>query len=358
MIFNKTLVANSISAKMQLRERDAIRSCFNINEGRFSGEMKANGLKANAGRIPAEVFREFDNVTVERMKLDEGDAFLNDLMPMSRSLPIGKLTFENRRASDAGNVQTSMTGQIGVKFDSVDFSIDGTIIPVHDNGYSRNWREFSAGESEGFDALIDDQRENVSAHRNHLADTFLDGHKDKNSQLIVVDSRSWAGMRADSRVAQIDLGAGGINFDFTDQTKTGDEIKNAFIQIRDVMRITNKCSVDLVYYVSEEIASNFERKFSTQYNAQTIEAELMQLRGVSAIKSSSKLGSAAATAGNEMMALPMNGLVRPLVGMGVSTIAQPRQVYNANYDFIVASAVGWEVRTDYFNNTCAMSAKD
>jgi hypothetical protein len=358
MIFNKTLVANSIAAKRQLRERDAIRSCFNINEQRFGGEYRAHGLKANAGRIPDEVFREFDNVTVERMKLDEGDAFLNDLMPMSRALPIGKLTFENRRASDAGNVQTSMTGQIGVKFDNVDFSIDGTIIPVHDNGFSRNWREFSAGQSEGFDVLIDDQRENVSAHRNHLADTFLDGHKDKNSQVIVVDTRKWEGMRNDARVVQIDLGAGGVNFDFTDQTKTGDQIKNAFIEIRDTMRITNKCTSDLTYYVSEEIASNFERKFSTQYDAQTIEAELMQLRGVAGIKASSKLGSAAVIAGNELMAFPMNGLVRPLTGMGVSTIAQPRQVYNANYDFIVASAIGWEVRTDFFNNSCAMSAKD
>jgi len=358
MIFNKSLVANNLRAEKQIRERDAIRSCFNMNESRFAAEMKVHGLKANAGQIPADVFREFDNVTVERMKLDEGDAFLNMLMPMSRSLPIGKLTFENRRASDAGNVQTSMTGQIGVKFDSVDFSIDGTIIPVHDNGYSRNWREFSAGQSEGFDALIDDQRENVSAHRNHLADTFLDGHLDKNGQFIVVDTRQWQGMRNDSRVAQIDLGAGGVNFDFTDNTKTGVEIKAAFIAVRDIMRLTNKCNVDLEYLVSTEIASNFERKFSTNYDAPTIDQELAKLRGVSAITESSKLGSAAATAGNEMMAFPMNGLVRPLVGMGVSTIAQPRQIYNANYDFVVASAIGWEVRTDFFNNTCAMSAKD
>lgn len=358
MIFNKTLVANSMPAQKQLRERDAIRNCFNINENRFAQEYRAHGLSVNAGRIPNEVFREFDNVTVERMKLDEGDAYLNDLLPMSRSLPIGKLTFETRRASDAGSVQTSMTGQIGVKFDSVDFSLDGTIIPVHDNGYSRNWREFSAGSSEGFDALIDDQRENVSAHRNHLADTFLDGHLDKRGQIIVVDTRSWSGMRNDSRVAQVDLGGSGVNFDFTDNTKTGEQIKAAFITVRDIMRLTNKCNVDLIYYVSTEIASNFERKFSTNYDAPTISQELAKLRGVSDIKESSKLGSAAATAGNEMMALPMNGLVRPLVGMGISTMAQPRQIYNANYDFIVASAIGWEVRTDFFNNTCAMSAKD
>jgi len=358
MIFVKNQVAKSIAAQGQLRERDAIRSCFNINEQRFAQENRAHGLAVNAGRIPDEIFREFDNVTVERMRLDEGDAFLNDLMPRSRSLPVGKLTFENRRASDAGQVQTSMTGQVGVKFDNVDYSIDGTIIPVHDNGYSRNWREFSAGQSEGFDMLIDDQRENISAHRNHLADTFLDGFLDANGQTIVVDGRKWEGMRNDSRVVQIDLGAGGVNFDFTDTTKTGAEIKAAFIEIRDTMRITNKCTVDLVYYISEEIASNFERKFSAQYDAQIIEAELAQLRGVAAIKVSSKMGSAAVIAGNEMMAFPTSDLVRPLTGMGVSTIALPRQVYNANYDFIVASAIGWEVRDDFFGNSCAMSAKD
>ena len=356
MIYNKSYVANSIQAKRQLTELDAIRSCFNMNEKKHEAELRQFGI--NSGRIPNEVFREFDNVTVERMKLDEGDTFLNDLMPLSRAISIGKLTFENRRASDAGVVQTSMTGQVGVKFDNVDFSIDGTIIPVHDNGYSRNWREYAAGISEGFDALVDDQRESVSAHRNHLADTFMDGQLDKNGQLIVVDTRKWEGMRNDARVAQIDLGAGGVNFDFTDQTKTGEEIKKAFIEIRDTMRITNKCTKDLTYYVSEEIASNFERKFSANYDAKTIEAELMQLRGVAGIKSSSKLGSAAATAGNEMMGFPLDGLVRPITGMGVSTIAMPRPIYNSNYDFVISSAIGWEVRDDFFGNTCAFSAKD
>lgn len=358
MIFTNKIVADSIQFQRQIKERDAIRSCYNMSEDRFAPEYRAHGLNVNAGRIPDEVFREFDNVTVERMRLDEGDAYLNLLMPLSRGLPIGKLTFEHRRASDAGNVQTSMTGQIGVQFDSVDFDISGTIIPVHDNGWSRNWREVSAWSSEDFDGMVDDQRENVSAHRNHLADTVLDGMKDKDGNFIVVDQRSWKGIRGDAKVEQIDLGAGGINFDFTDQTKTGEEIKKAFIAMRDVMRINNKCSKDLTYFMSVEIASNLERKFTTNYDAPTISQELSKLRGVADLIESSKLGPAAATDGNEWMAFPLDGTFRPLTGMGVSVMAQIRQVYNANHDFIVASAIGWEVRDDFFGNTCVMSAKD
>lgn len=358
MIFNKNFVANSIPAQRQLQERDVLRTCNNINENRFEAEYQALGFSVNAGRLPDDMFREFDKIAVERMKLDEGDAFLNVLMPMARAISIGKLTFENARASDAGVVQTSMTGQIGVKFDEVDYSTDGTIVPVHDNGWSINWRKMASASDEGFDIQFDNQREQVSAHRNNLADTFLDGMIDKKGEFIVVDTRSWKGMRNDTRVAQVDLGAGGVNFDFTDKSKTGEEIKAAFIEIRDTMRIENKCTLDLDYFVSELIGSNFERKFSAQYDAQTIEAELSQLVGVGSITRSSKLGSGAATDGNEMMGFPTNGQVRPITGMGVSTIALPRQVYNANHSFVVASAVGWEVRDDFFGNTCAFSAKD
>jgi len=348
MYFHRDLIGNSRAGAEQWDAVIEARNGANNQERMFVG---LGQLKINEGLIPQDVFQEFDNVTVERMRSDDGDTFLNDLLPLSRSVSIGKLVHRFRQASDAGRAQTSMTGQIGVKFDQVEFTFDGSIIPVHDTGFTRNWREWNAQTSEGFDGLIDDQRESVATLRRHLADNFLDGHTDTQGNTIVVDGLSWGGMRNDSRVEQIDLGGGGVNFDFTDSAQTGEDIKSNFIEIRDIMWITNKCEMELVYYISREIASNFERKFSTQYDAKIIMQELADLMGVSAIKSTSKLS------GNELMGFPLDmNKIRPIVGMGVNTVAMPRPVYNSNYDFVVWGAIGFEVREDFASNTCAFHA--
>jgi len=348
MYFSKKLIGNSRSGKEQYGEVVAARNSFNLQEQMF---VNQGLLLPNQGLIPRDVYQEFDNVTVERMRSDDGDTFLNDLMPLSRSVSIGKLVHKFRQASDAGVVQTSMTGQIGVKMDQVEFTYDGSIIPVHDTGFSRNWREWNAQTSEGFDALIDDQRESVASIRAHVADNFLDGHLDSDGNAIVVDGISWTGMRNDSRVAQVDLGVGGVNFDFTDTTKTGAEVRAAFIQVRDVLWIDNNCGQDATYYVSREVISNFERRYSDSFDSRTIKEELESMQGVAMIKSTSKL------TGNQMMAFPLDtNKIRPVVGMGINTVAMPRPVYNSNYEFSVWGAIGFEIRTDFAGKTCAMYA--
>jgi len=350
MIFQKSLIGNSVAATNQWNEVQRARHNANLQEQMFA---KAGQIQANVGLIPRDVYQDFDNVTVERMRSDDGDTYLNDLLPLSRSVNIGKLVSKFRQASDAGITQTSMTGQIGVKMDQVEFKYDGTVIPIHDTGFFRNWREWNAQTSEGFDGLIDDQRESVASIRAHLADSFLDGHLDTDGNAIVVDGLSWAGMRNDTRVVQVDLSSAPV-FDFTDTTKTYAEIEAAFKVVRDILWITQKCQKEATYYVSREIASNFERNSSESYSSEKIQNRLAQLQGVAAIKVSSKLSL---NSGNEMMAFPLDQMnVRPVVGMGVNTVAMPRPVYNSNYEFVVWSATGFEVKTDYFGNTCALHA--
>lgn len=351
MIFQKKLMANAIGNSSMTRQWAEVRHAREAANRHNYAMNQMAGITVNEGIIPQDVYQDFDNVTVQRMRSDDGDTFLNDLLPLSRSVNIGKLVQKFRQASDAGNVQTSMTGQIGVNMDQVEYSYDGSIIPIHDTGFGRNWREWNAMQSEGFDALIDDQRESVASLRIQMADQFLDGHTDKDGNLIVVDGYSWGGIRNDSRVAQVDLGAGGLNFDFTATGNTGDQIKAAFIQVRDVLWITNNCQRDAVYYVSREIMSNFERKFSAQYDAQIIKAELAQLMGVADIKVTNKL------TGNQLMAFPLDSnFVRPVVGMGINTVAMPRPVYNSDYQFVCWGAVGYQVRTDFAGRTCALYA--
>lgn len=326
----------------------------NAAEASHANAMRANGvaMHANQGIIPQDVYQEFDRVAVDRFRSDDGDTFLNDLLPLSRSVNIGKLVHKFRRASDAGHAQTSMSGQVGVKMDQVEYSYDGSLIPVHDTGFHRGWREWNAQTSEGFDALIDDQRESVATIRGHLADSFLNGHTGSAGEVITVDGVTWGGMRNDSRVAQVDLGGGGLNFDFSSNANTGEQIKAAFIALRDTLWITNNCERDATYYVSREIASNFERKFSAQYDAKLIMAELVQLMGVADIKVSSKLS------GNEVMAFPLDAnRIRPVVGMGLNTVAMPRPLYNSDYQFVVWGAIGFEIRTDFADRTCALFAQ-
>lgn len=355
MLLQQEIIGNSRAGREQWDEVNRTRILTNAHEQSLAAQVRAalgSDLAVNAGLIPRDVYQEFDNVTIERFRSDDGDTFLNDLLPLSRSVSIGKLVHKFRQASDAGHAQSSMTGQIGVKMDQVEFTYDGSIVPVHDTGFFRNWREWNAQTSEGFDALIDDQRESVATLRRHLADSFLDGHLDTQGNPIVVDGLSWAGMRNDSRVEQVDLGAGGLNFDFTATGNTGEQIKAAFILVRNALWITNNCQRDATYYVSREIAANFERKFSAQYDAKIIMQELAELMGVAAIKTSSKLS------GNELMAFPLSSSsVRPIVGMGLNTVAMPRPVYNSNYEFVVWGAIGWEVRTDFASNTCALFAQ-
>lgn len=348
MIFQKDIVGNSRAAKDQWESVVTNRKAQQLREQRFAQEGL---IRVNEGLIPRDVYQDFDNTAVEVMRSDDGDTFLNDLLPLSRSIGIGKLTHQFRQVSDAGNAQTSMSGQIGVLMDQTEFTYDGSIVPIHDAGYFRNWREFAAMTSEGFDALIDDNRETVRTVRRHLADAFLDGHLDANGQTIVVDGLSWTGMRNDSRVAQVDLGAAGVNFDFSDTAQTGDAIKAAWMQVRDVLWITNNCESDATYYVSREIASNFERKFSTSYDAKTITQELADLMGVATIKVTNKL------TGNQVMAFPLDSSkVKPIVGMGINTVAMSRPEYNSDYKFVCWGAIGFEIRTDYNAQTCAMYA--
>lgn len=347
MLFQRSLVGNSRNAAAQFEEVRRAREANNAHEMMFANVNQIAGLRVNEGLIPQDVYQEFDNVTVTRFRSDDGDTFLNDLLPLSRSVNIGKLVSKFRQASDAGKVQTSMSGQVGVKMDQVEYSYDGAIVPVHDTGFGRNWREWNAQSSEGFDALIDDQRECVASVRQHIANQFLDGHVDANGNVIVVDGVSWGGMRNDSRVAQVSL-----VFDFTDDTQTGDAIKKAFItEVRDVLWITNNCQRDVTYYISREIASVWENRFQNDAGEKKIEQEIAGLMGVAAVKVTNKL------TGNQIMGFPLSeDAVRPVVGMAVNTVAMPRPAYNSNYMFAVWAAVGFQVKTDYFGKTCAIYA--
>ena len=346
MYCSKSLACNhSFAAKEQFKEVETARKMYTLNEQNFVKMGLAPAV--NVGLVPQDVYKDFDRTAVQVMTDDQGDPYLNDIMPLSKSLSIGKLTTRYHQVSDAGRVQTSIGGQVGVKMDRTEYKNDGAIIPITDSGFYRQWREREGQMSEAFDALIDDNREVVKTVRESIADQFLDGHFDVKGNPIVIDGLQWDGMRNDTRVNQVSL-----VFDFTDDSQTCAAIKAAYIdEIRNVLWITNNCGKDVTYYVSKTIASIWEQRFeNTDGTRKTIE-ELEALMGVASIKVSGKL------VGNQIMGFPLDSsVIQPVVGMGINTVALPRPIYNSDHQFAVLGAIGFLLKNDFYGNSCAIYA--
>lgn len=295
-------------------------------------------LKVNAGVRPTDLFREFDQVTLEEFRLDEGDNILNDLLPLARSLPIGRTVFEFSRSSDAGNFQQSMSGEIGTVFDNVDYDQDKTIIPVNRTGFKRSWREYEQLSLEDFDDMVNLHREDIRRHRNGLIDSFLDGHKNPDGTDISHDGTTWLGVRRDSRVDQVT-----ITTDISDVTANADDIRNQFNALITRRQVNNKILTPAKFYISVEAGRNLQRFYNDSFEWKgNLKAQIMTLEGMAGLEVSSKLS------GGQILSMPLEQkFVTPLVGRGLSTIQRARLNWDDSFAFENVSAIGWLVKTDY-----------
>jgi len=360
MFFTKDYLDSSVAKNQQSLVQFNRKSGYVMDmqhNSQMAGEAKAMGLhvrqlKANEGFIPQDVYKDFDRDIVKEQLNDRGMPFITRLMPRAKAVGIGKLTSNYAQSSEIGGVQTSVGGQQGILADAIEHQYDGFPILVHDTATDVNWRQFASASSEGYDLLRENVQSSVRAVKEHAADTFLDGMVDKDGNSIIVDERKWLGIRNETHVEQFDLGTSGLNFDFTDATKTGKEIKAAFLAVRNAVRITNNFAGDLFFTISAEIETVWEQNFSTAYDSRTVQQELTGLAGVAGFEMSRKFS------GNEMMGLPQDDSVRPIVAMPVSTIILPRQMYNDNYRAVTSTVMGWEAKNDIEGRKSAVYASE
>ena len=359
MYFTNKYLQNSAVAKQQKRLVE-----FNRKQGYMSDlqhtQMMVNAANAegvfakqlavNEGFIPQDVYKDFDRDIATEQLNDRGMPFINRLMPRAKSVGIGKLTCNYAQSSEIGIVQTSLSGQQGILADAIEHQYDGFPIAVHDTATDVNWRQFASASSEGYDLLRENVQSSVRAMGEHAADTFLDGMVDKGGNYITVDNRTWKGIRNESHVEQVNLGAAGINFDFTDGTQTGEAIKSAFLEVRNALRVDNNFTGEIFFTISVEIETVWEKRFSAQYDSKTVQQELTGMAGVAGFEMSRKMS------GNEMMGLPQDDSVRPVVAMPISTIILPRRMYSDNYRAVTSSVMGWEAKNDIQGRKTALYA--
>lgn len=318
------------------------------NERLVKMNALASGFQGNAAAIiPQDVYREFDNQTVELVRANNL-ALLNDLLPLAKSLPVGKVEHVTRQVSDSGLVTSSLGGQVPAELDKADYNYKSHIKVIHQTGFGREWMELEGQRSEGFDALIDDQANATRAVLDKTADHIYNG--------VDIDFKgiSAVGIKNSSDVAAVNLGAAGLNIDFTSESATAADIRNAWRQMRDVLTITNNVSQDITFYISAEIATNFERYYGVDAgdSGKTLLQTLRELEFVGDIKTDRSLS------GNEVVGVVLSTqYIQPLVGMAITTVPIIRSKPFENYNFVTWNNVGLEFRPDYTGKTGVLYAR-
>ena len=340
---DKQIVANSRNAKSQWDEVVRRRKAFNANEQHF-GQIHGPQVNA-AARIPQDVFRDFDSQTKQLMTGDEGGVILDMLMPLARSVPIGKIVSEYRQVSDATQAQSSISGQHRKPMDKVTYDYDGTLVLIHDASFGREWRELEAMRSEDFDGLIDDQAAAVRAVRRQLVDNFMNGSRDANGDPVRYKNQESFGIKNSPNTQTLDLGTGGLATDLTDGATTYTEIEQVFINVLNVLQgSANNVEQDITFAVSAEIWFNLLRRGSNDMAFRTFLEQLRTLPGVADIQ---KTNGANALSGNEFIAMAASSeYIQPVVGMGVTTTPMQRLTPYADWNSLVWAGAGLQIQAD------------
>lgn len=338
LYFDKQIVTNSRNARGQWDEVIRRRKAFHANENHFGA---IHGPEVNAAaRIPQDVFRDFDNQTKQLMTGDEGGTILELLLPLARSVPIGKIVSEYRQVSDATQAQSSISGQHRKPMDKVTYKYDGCLVLIHDAAFGREWRELEAMRSEDFDGLIDDQAAAVRAVRRQLVDNFLNG-----APGVEYKGTRAFGIKNSPNTQTLDLGAGGLNIDLTDPTTTYAEVESVFIAALTALQgSANNVEMDITFAVSSQIWFNLLRRGSNDMAFRTF---LEQLRTIPGVANIVKTNGQNALSGNEFIALAASSqYIQPVVGMGVTTTPMQRLTPYADWNSLVWSAAGIQIKAD------------
>lgn len=340
---DKKIIANSREARGQHAEIMHRRKAFDKSEEHLAG---IHGLQTNAAaRIPQDVFRDFDNQTKQLMTGDEGGVIIDALMPLARSVSVGKIVSEYRRVSDASEGHSSISGQHRKPTDKVTYDYDGALILIHDAAVSREWRELEAMRSEDFDALIDDQAAATRAARRQMLDNFLNGSRDANGDPIVYKGRTSYGIKNSPNTQQLDLGTSGLAIDLTASTMTYSEAESVFLAVlRTLQGAANNVDMDITFYVSSEIWFNLLRRGTNEGDWQTFLEALRKIPGVADIR---KTNGQNALSGNEFLAYAASGqFLQPVVGMAMTTTPMQRLTPYADWNALVWTAAGLQVKAD------------
>lgn len=332
--FDEQLVANSRHHAEWWEQLCLNREWFHRSEDNYAELYNSSAI------LPRDAWQELDGITRRVMRNDEGATFMNDLIPLAKTVHIGKLVHLYRVSSDAGTVQRSMSGQVANPVDKVVYDYRGTPVPIFSTAYGREWREWNTLQAENFDALADDQEAHTAKIRRDQALYALNGDAG-----IVVGGYTAMGILNHTYSKAVNLGSavGGANIDLTSASTTSDAIGNFFSMyfgaILDANLVTQKVNI----YVSPEIGRRLDIPYSgsSGFKGGTMLDFLLTNRRINKIAVTYELS------GNAFFAfVPNSEFIRPLIGMAVGTTPMARLNPTDNYHFLLMGAMGLEIKAD------------
>ena len=292
---------------------------------------------ANAVDDIRRLYKAYDQTVLSEFQPNTEFTLLNDLMRLSRSVRLEESVYEYARKGSGGVAHTSMSGQIGALLDAGAFTFDGTMVPIHDTGFKFGFRDPIFAKGSALASLSDAQSDSVDTVRRKYVDFIWNGFRDSEGNFIKFDGKSWKGIRADERVAQVTLT---VNF------------ATEIIKLRDVLKLQNLQYGEQTWYVSGEILSNWESVYFDVNQTRTILDEVKKITGIKDIKEDYELK------GNEMLIVPLGaGVIAPIVGQAFGTVADPRQFYNSDYVWRTWGAAGLMVKQDIVGHFSVVHAK-
>lgn len=336
--FDDQLIANSRHHAEWWELQCVNREWFHHTENTFAE------VHNSAAILPRDAWQELDEITRRIMRDDEGSVFMNDLMPLAKTVHIGKLVNLYRVSGDAGSVVRSLSGQVPVPVDKVTYDYRGTPVPIFSTAYGREWREWNTLQSENFDALADDQEAHGAKLRRNMADYVLNG-----DSTVVVGGYTAMGILNHTYSKPVNLGSavGGANIDLTSASTTSDAIANFFGIYFGAILDNNKVPGGVNVYVSPEIGRRLDLPYSGSagFKGGSLRDYLLSTRRIN------KIGVTFELSGNAFFAfVPSSEYIRPIVGMAVGTTAMARLNPTDNYHFLMMGAMGLEIKADYNGN--------
>ena len=317
-----------------------------LQNASLEGKYGFKALLKNSGITPDEAYREMEDKT--KIATDPTGEFAtwNLVNGASRSVGLGKLSYVYRQASEQTGGTVSMSGQTGVITDAVEYKNAGTVIPIIDHGTKREFREYLTFGADGFDTMVDDNRESGKVLM-RTANAYL---WDGDASIKSPDGNVWTGIRNDASLVQETT-----SLDMANASTTGKQIVDEIARLRDILEITNNCVDEKELGISREMFSYWERTPYNQNDAGygTVLQAVQALTGISRIYRDPQLSG-----GKQLFMgfVDIDGF-HAVTGQAMSNYMVQRNMHNDPFTMVKWMAQGYIAKADFNGKKTAMYVK-